>query len=89
MLPVSIMKCYGYGFPSHIAYDWGLRGRVKLHGSDDRELILEIFPEGLPESESAIRLSLLGPENDLSPDELPPIRSTRSDSQTIPEKSKP
>lgn len=74
-LPLRILDCFGFRSPRHAAYDWSVsEGSFRHRYADGTWLRMEVTDSGLPEFESALRLSVETIERQLDPDELAPIQ---------------
>ncbi len=64
LLPLSVLRCYGYKFPKFVSYDWGnWTSNIKLHGEkQDRTLAMEVDLSRRSAPNGAVRISVT-PEN--------------------------
>lgn len=78
MLPIRILKCWGYRFPDDAGFGWRVRDGQILHQRKNGSwLVMDIAANGLEPGESAIRISYDTVDRRLDPDELEPVRSLR------------
>jgi hypothetical protein len=75
MLPQRIMACHGYRFPKFAHYDWSdIAGTIRLRGSSERRILMDLNYRDLPHGEQAVRVSVEDENGSSDPGELPPIQ---------------
>lgn len=80
LLPHRIMACYGYRLPKFAHYDWSnIAGTIRLRGSSDRRILMDLNYRDLPNGEQAVRLSVEDADETYEPDELPPMQPMSTD----------
>jgi hypothetical protein len=73
-LPISILQCFGYGFPKDPAGDWAVYdGQFSHEYSKGNWLKMELASKGLPGTETALRLYVDSINRNFAPDELDPV----------------
>jgi hypothetical protein len=74
-LPFAILRCYGYSFPAHAAYNWNAWGaEIELSDEGSRRFRLDVSMYQPGDLRDAIRLVLLPPDYDPEAHPLPSLR---------------